>query len=103
MNTLKTCLFIFSTLLFFSCGGSKDSSQSNIKYEITPKDTLTKPEDGGYGFEDVAESMGFETYVFTEDDYKYFGDSRAKKGGNLKFTGSRFPATMRVLGIFSLF
>ena len=98
MNTLKTCLFIFSTLLFFSCGGSKDSSQSNIKYEIIPKDTLTKPEDGGYGFEDVAESMGFETYVFTEDDYKYFGDPRAKKGGNLKFTGSRFPATMRVLG-----
>jgi len=98
MKTLKTFTFIFVTILLFSCGGSKDSAQSNVKYEIVPKDTLTKPEQGGYGFEDVAENMGFETYVFTEDDYKYFGDPEAKKGGNLKFTGPRFPATMRVLG-----
>jgi len=63
-----------------------------------PKDTVTKPEDGGYGFENIAASMDYETYVFTEEDYQYFGDPDAKKGGNLKFTSSRFPATMRVLG-----
>ena len=41
---------------------------------------MTKPEDGGYGFENIAESMGFETYTFTEQDYKYFGHPDAEKG-----------------------
>jgi|TARA_B100000959_G_scaffold169037_1_gene177044 microcin C transport system substrate-binding protein len=97
---MKTLSPILLAIIFFSCGGGSDSSSSISKtdYELVPKDTVTKPEDGGYGFENIAASMDYETYVFTEEDYQYFGDPDAKKGGNLKFTSSRFPATMRVLG-----
>ncbi|MDP6170195.1 MAG: ABC transporter substrate-binding protein, partial [Candidatus Marinimicrobia bacterium] len=97
---MKTLSPILLAIIFFSCGGGSDSSSSISKtdYELVPKDTVTKPEDGGYGFENIAASMDYETYVFTDEDYQYFGDPDAKKGGNLKFTSSRFPATMRVLG-----
>ncbi len=97
---MKTLSPILLAIIFFSCGGGSDSSSSisETDYELVPKDTVTKPEDGGYGFENIAASMDYETYVFTEEDYQYFGDPDAKKGGNLKFTSSRFPATMRVLG-----
>ena len=97
---MKTLSPILLAIIFFSCGGGSDNSSSisETDYELVPKDTVTKPEDGGYGFENIAASMDYETYVFTEEDYQYFGDPDAKKGGNLKFTSSRFPATMRVLG-----
>ena len=97
---MKKIALIITAIVLFSCGGGSDKSKtiSVTEYELVPKDTLTKPEDGGYGFENIAESMGFETYTFTEEDYKYFGHPDAQKGGNLKFTTSRFPATFRVLG-----
>ena len=96
----KQIIFIFTLINFviFSCGGGKEDPQSVIKYEMVPKDTLTSPTDGGYGFEDIAESLGFETYEFTEEDYKFYGSPDAKKGGHLKFTMLRFPATFRALG-----
>ena len=96
----KQLIFIFTlvSIVIFSCGGGKDTSQTLINYDMVPKDTLTSPADGGYGFEDVAESMGFETYVFKEEDYKFYGSPDAKKGGHLKFTMPRFPATFRALG-----
>ena len=97
---MKKITLIISAMILFSCGGGNDKSNTKTvtEYELVPKDTMTKPEDGGYGFENIAESMGFETYTFTEEDYKYFGHPDAEKGGNLKFTTSRFPATFRVLG-----
>ena len=97
---MKKITLIISAMILFSCGGGNDKSNTKTvtEYELVPKDTMTKPEDGGYGFENIAESMGFETYTFTEEDYKYFGHPDAQKGGNLKFTTSRFPATFRVLG-----
>ena len=96
----KQIIFIFTLINFviFSCGGGKEDPQSVIKYEMVPKDTLTSANDGGYGFEDIAESLGFETYEFTEEDYKFYGSPDAKKGGHLKFTMLRFPATFRALG-----
>lgn len=98
MNILKILTPIFLMFFILSCGGTKDTTQTEVKYDLIPKDTLTKAEEGGYGFEDVAESMGFETYTYTEEDYKFLGDTKAKKGGHLKFTLSRFPATFRALG-----
>ena len=98
MNKQK---IFFSTLLsiaIFSCGGGKETSQTSINYDMVPKDSITSPTDGGYGFENVAKSMGFETYEFTDEDYKFYGSPDAKKGGHLKFTLGRFPATFRALG-----
>ena len=94
-NFITICI-----LVFIGCGGDgeKQNTSNKIKKVISGKDLTTKPEDGGYGFEEISTSLGFETYQFTENDYKYFGDPAAKKGGNLKFTLSRFPATFRVIG-----
>ena len=98
MNRLKILPPILMMFLIFSCGETKDTTQAEVKYDLIPKDTLTKAEEGGYGFENLAESMGFETYIYTDEDYKFLGDKDAKKGGHLKFTLSRFPATFRALG-----
>lgn len=46
---------------------------------------------GGNGFEKVAEKMGFTTYTPKEEELKYFGDPRAKKGGKITTIISRFP------------
>lgn len=66
--------------------------------EIEPKDVSTSAEDGGYGFEKIAETQGFKTYTFTEEDLKYFGEPEATKGGVLVEITPRFPATMRTEG-----
>ncbi len=65
---------------------------------ITPEDTLTTPEEGGYGFEDIAEDLGYQTYIVPESDYKFFGDPRAIKGEQITRVMPRFPATMRAIG-----
>lgn len=46
---------------------------------------------GGAGFEKLAENMGFVTFSPKEDELKYFGDSRATKGGKITTIISRFP------------
>ena len=97
---MKKITLILLTLVLFGCGGGNNSSSSstNVKFDLIPKDTTTTAEEGGYGFDQIAQSMGFETYTFKDSDYEYYGSPEAKKGGNLKFTSSRFPATFRVLG-----
>ena len=98
MNKL---LSICITLLLFACGGGEKTSdtkqQANIK-EVA-KDLSTPADKGGYGFEELAESLGFQTYVWSEKtDGTYFGDPKAKKGGTLNYIHSLFPRTMRVYG-----
>ena len=94
-------LLIILTLVFISCGGetkqtTNKSSESNT---ILEKDNQTKPEEGGYGFEKIAQDMGFETYNWDEKvDKTFFGDPKAKKGGTLNYIHSLFPRTMRVIG-----
>ncbi len=65
---------------------------------IAPKDTETPADKGGYGFEAIAESLGYQTYVITPEDQKYFGDPRAVKGGLLTHVSTRFPVTLRTEG-----
>ena len=60
MNRLKILPPTLMMFFIFSCGGTKDTTQAEVKYDLIPKDTLTKAEEGGYGFEDLAESMGFD-------------------------------------------
>ena len=52
----------------------------------------------GNGFEKIAESLGYVTSEYSEEDLKYFGDSNAKKGGTLRDKGTRYPATLRTFG-----
>ena len=59
---------------------------------------LTSAENGGYGFEEIAESLGYETYVWSEKDGTFFGDPNAVKGGTLQYIHSSFPRTMRIIG-----
>jgi len=53
---------------------------------------------GGNGFEKVAESMGFVTYVIKPEEMNYFGDKRAVKGGEITIGEMTFPTTFRPEG-----
>ena len=61
-------------------------------------DPSVSAEDGGNGFEKIAESLGYQTQSFSGEDIKFFGDKKAVKGGILHDEASRFPATMRLFG-----
>ena len=93
-------ILIFTAFLFFSCGSdTKEVKSITSQSDTVEKDTQTKPEEGGYGFEQIAEDMGYTTYEWNESvDETFFGDPKASKGGTLNYIHSLFPRTMRVLG-----
>ena len=97
---MKKISILAISLILMNCGSenNKSSSGSRGSYQLAPKDVSTPAEEGGYGFEKVAKGMGFVTYEYSEQDYQYYGSDSAKKGGHLKFTLGRFPATFRALG-----
>ena len=100
MNMRKYALIIIA-MLFMACGGgeNKNVKKGTVASNKTEKDLETKPEQGGYGFEDLADELGFETYAWSEEeDGTYFGDPRAKKGGMFNYIHSLFPRTMRIIG-----
>lgn len=87
---------IFAT----GCGSGKEkaASKQTASTEIQSKDLTTSPEKGGYGFEKIAEELGYETYVWSENDGTFFGDPNAVKGGTLQYIHSSFPRTLRTIG-----
>ena len=93
-------ILIFTAFLFFSCGSdNKEIKSITSQSDTVEKDAQTKPEEGGYGFEQIAEDMGYTTYEWNESvDKTFFGDPKASKGGTLNYIHSLFPRTMRVLG-----
>ena len=98
---MKNTLLLFITLMFISCGGGDNKSVSKKTPQPirTNKDLTTSAEDGGYGFEDLASGLGYQTYKWDKKiDKTYFGDPKAKKGGTLNYIHSLFPRTMRVIG-----
>ena len=97
---MKKISILVITLFLMNCGSENNKSSSSPKgsYQLVPKDISTPPDQGGYGFEKIAKGMGFVTYEYSEEDYQYYGSDSAKKGGHLKFTLGRFPATFRALG-----
>jgi len=100
MNMRKYALIIIA-MLFMACGGgeNKNVKKGTVASNKIEKDLETKPEEGGYGFEDLANELGFETYAWSEEeDGTYFGDPRAKKGGMFNYIHSLFPRTMRIIG-----
>jgi microcin C transport system substrate-binding protein len=98
---MKKITLLIVLLVLCACGGGNNSSSSstNVKFDISPKDSNTPAEQGGYGFEKLSKSLGYESYIWSEAvDGTYFGDPNAKKGGTLNYTHSLFPRTMRVIG-----
>ena len=98
---MKNTLLLFITLMFISCGGGDNKSvlKKSPQPIRTNKDLTTSAEDGGYGFEDLASGLGYQTYKWDKKiDKTYFGDPKAKKGGTLNYIHSLFPRTMRVIG-----
>ena len=93
-------LVLAVSLVFWSCGGGEkqaaDATSTNSN--IVAKDMTTPAEAGGYGFEKLAEDLGYVTYEMKPEEQIFFGDPRAEKGGLFRHITSRFPATMRIEG-----
>ena len=88
------------SMVLWSCGGGEkqaaetdDAASNHIS-----KDLKTPADQGGYGFEKLAASLGYVTYEMKPEEQVYFGDPRAKKGGTFRHITSGFPATMRIEG-----
>lgn len=112
-RTLLTPLFslLFGSLLLLGCGGNGggggDISTEIPTYAIeTPDEFNVAPgadpavsaEDGGNGFEEIAEAEGWETNEITEEDLDLIGSTDAVKGGEFTFAVTDFPATFRAYG-----
>ena len=98
---MKNSIYIFIALFLFSCGGDTQKSSSNItQKKISANfDNATTAIEGGYGFEKIADDLGYKTYEWNEKkDGTFFGDPKAIKGGTLNYIHSLFPRTMRVIG-----
>jgi len=97
---ISLSLFILSGIIIWSCGGggngrAPQQHQDAIKtaVKVAPKDTLTPPEEGGYGFEKIAAELGYETYGGIPE-----GSPEAVKGGRLVLRFQEFPASLRPIG-----
>lgn len=97
----RITLVVLTASFFFNCGGSDNDAKvvrktKTFSYE---KDMNTPPEEGGYGFENIFDKLGYITYEWSEEnDLTFFGDPKAKKGGTLNYIHSLFPRTMRIIG-----
>ena len=97
---MRQIVLLLVLALIIGCGGETKSTKNSKSVKIvTEKDITTSPEDGGYGFDNIAENLGYQTYVWSEEkDGTYFGDPSATKGGQLNYIHSLFPRTMRYYG-----
>lgn len=111
MNFRKVTLFLslLVTLSFFGCGGNdKPAAGSGVNAEaVTTEDKFKVPAGadpaipdslGGKGFEAIAEKLGWQTGTIKPEDMKYIADVNAKKGGQITFALTEFPATFRSMG-----
>ncbi|SVE37600.1 uncharacterized protein METZ01_LOCUS490454, partial [marine metagenome] len=63
---MNKILSIFIALLLLGCGGGdpKTVSKSKSQSLSVSKDTTTPAEQGGYGFEKLSKSLGYESYIW---------------------------------------
>ncbi len=99
-NQIFVLLILAVSLVFWSCGGGDNQATENAGAETSAivKDMDSPAEAGGYGFEKLAEELGYSTYEMKPQEQIFFGDPRAKKGGLFRHITTRFPATMRTEG-----
>lgn len=107
-SILLLCVMAYGIFGCSGCGKKKEhklppSNSGNFKlwkkYDTPPGADPSVPDTlGGAGFEKIAEKMGFITYVPKEEELKYFGDPRAKTGGEIHIISNQFPAVFRPEG-----
>lgn len=69
------------------------------KYTVPPGADPSVPDSlGGAGFELIAEKLGFTTYTPKPEEMKFFGDPRARTGGEIHIISNQFPPTFRPVG-----
>ena len=79
-------MYNFSFNLFIMVSVTLSHLFAEFDYVTVPAGAYpsVSAEDGGNGFEEIAESLEYQTATFTADDLKYFGDPKAVKGGTLR-------------------
>ena len=99
-NQIFVLLILAVSLVFWSCGGGDKQAAETAGNDnsASVKDMATLAEAGGYGFEKLADELGYSTYEMKPEEQIFFGDPRAKKGGLFRHITTRFPATMRTEG-----
>jgi len=103
LNRLIIKIISFWLLVtIFSCGEKEKSTPIALRTKpISINEFKTSPgadpnvsaDQGGNGFSDIANSLGFKTYSSEPD-----GDPNAKKGGRFTMRFLEFPSTLRPIG-----
>ena len=108
LTSILSAIFAFTVLT--GCGGDgggSDVSTTIETFAIETKDTFNiapgadpavPAQEGGAGFEEIAEAEGWQTGSLTDEQLKLIGDPNATKGGEFKFAVNDFPATFRAYG-----
>jgi microcin C transport system substrate-binding protein len=90
------------------CGGGNDTAPESAaggpvtlpkKFNVPPgADPSVSAALGGNGFEKIAADSGWQTFTLTPDQYEFYLDTAAKKGGMISIALSEFPGTLRAYG-----
>ena len=94
-------MYKYALNLFLSISLSLNYLYAEFDYVTVPPgaDPSVSADEGGIGFEEISKSLGYTTLEWKAENEKYFGDSRAIKGGTLRDPGfGRYPANLRILG-----
>lgn len=101
------CAGILLTAGLIGCGGDGDGGEGDGK-KVTVKvepykgpgiDSSVTAENGGVGFDEIAEAQGWQTRTIDEAEYfTHYASRDAKKGGELTYPEQDFPAVLRPYG-----
>lgn len=111
---MRLSALLFMAVAVASCGGDgkgKETSGTGAgeiksqavtmpkKFDVPPGADPSVPAAlGGAGFEGIAADSGWQTTTLTPEEFKYIADTNAKKGGDITFAVSEYPATFRAYG-----
>ena len=113
LDRIPFLTLLLGALLFVGCGGDDSGGGASVasgevetfaietpdKFNVPPgADPSVSAEEGGNGFEEIAEGEGWETGVISPEHMDILTSPEATKGGELKFSVTDFPATFRPYG-----
>lgn len=103
---------LLAAVTFVACGGGGDKKTggdtpamqsmavaTEDKFKVPAGADPSVPDSlGGNGFEKLAEAQGWKTSTIAAEQLRYITDTAAKKGGQITFSMTEFPATFRAYG-----